>query len=639
MPDCQGCSRAFLYLDTDNCQACQKKANLPKDSWGEVDSQGQCSGCGVIWRFLKDPLCAPCKKHQSNITTNPTAHVDPGINLLAQNIHHSAAFFERQASQSRLHQKVHSVATKSQASQNILARTAAMRKQNKGDDIMFQVVLFYWPLNLGVAKKLQANKFAMTFSSGHLATDVLKDLFRKAELAYLDIPEDRRPLLSFLTDDSSVEVSLVQGSDNQKIDDSYLLGTVGELFNQLQKSGTLSPTTENKRKLILRFTAWEKKPAIDEEANFSDADVIAVSKRRSNSAPATSPPKRKVRKIKVAIGVHSEQSGASQVSTVSPAEKLEYETFQFTCFDYELDETGRMCEIVGDELEDIEIADGWLKHAKEGLPVGGYISKGLSKYAFKGHLGGKEYAIFQGIPSWTFDTQNSTDLHDELKLLRRGEYFLEDFKKRIRHASEYQTSLIPCIEWHSESDTFIGQLVPPLKNLGCAAADQLQNMLFNTFLAAPLLDIRAKGNEEVRFVGNTDIENNKYALPAVINAFIHSALVDSAGQYLFADLQGLVYPGNFPDQTVILFDPQAHTPSFSSGHWDLGPSQIYKFVKQHICNKFCRMADLDDIRTFDQSLIAAPSAENGNEVEVEAQNGKSVHSIPRRSHPLREGWE
>ncbi|KAF8907332.1 hypothetical protein CPB84DRAFT_1844030 [Gymnopilus junonius] len=580
MPDCQGCSRAFLYLDTDNCQACQKKANLPKDSWGEVDSQGQCSGCGVIWRFLKDPLCAPCKKRQSNITTNPTAHVDPGINLLAQNIHHSAAFFERQASQSRLHQKVHSVATKSQASQNILARTAAMRKQNKGDDIMFQVVLFYWPLNLGVAKKLQANKFAMTFSSGHLATDVLKDLFRKAELAYLDIPEDRRPLLSFLTDDSSVEVSLVQGSDNQKIDDSYLLGTVGELFNQLQKSGTLSPTTENKRKLILRFTAWEKKPAIDEEANFSDADVIAVSKRRSNSAPATSPPKRKVRKIKGLTAPASRYRSAfraewaSQVSTVGPAEKLEYETFQFTRFDYELDETGRMCEIVSDELEDIEIADGWLKHAKEGLPVGGYISKGLSKYAFKGRLGGKEYAIFQGIPSWTFDTQNSTDLHDELKLLRRGEYFLEDFKN---------------------------------------AFGMPQNIKQALYL--------------VRYV------------IIFINAFIHSALVDSAGQYLFADLQGLVYPGNFPDQTVILFDPQAHTPSFSSGHWDLGPSQIYKFVKQHICNKFCRMADLDDIRTFDQSLIAAPSAENGNEVEVEAQNGKSVHSIPRRSHPLREGWE
>ncbi|KAF8901020.1 hypothetical protein CPB84DRAFT_1847003 [Gymnopilus junonius] len=558
-----------------------EEANLPKDSWGEVDVQSR----PVFWMWcylalLKDPLCAPCKKHQSNITTaNPTAHVDPSINLLAQNIHHSAAFFERQASQSRLHQKVHSVATKSQASQNILARTAAMHKQNKGDDIMFQVVCFTGLLILGLPKS------------------------------------------------SSVEVSLVQGSDNQKIDDSYLLGTVGELFNQLQKSGTLSPTTENKCKLILRFTAWEKKPAIDEEANFSDADVIAVSKRRSNSAPATSPPKRKVRKIKVAIRVHSEQSGPLKSQTVSPAEKLEYETFQFTRFDYELDETGRMCEI----------------HAKEGLPVGGYISKGLLKYAFKGCLGGKEYAIFQGIPSWTFDTQNSMDLHDELKLLRCGEYFLEDFKKHIWHASECQTSLIPhkiCIEWHSESDTFIGQLVPPLKNLGCAAADQLQNMLFNTFLAAPLLDIRAKGNEEVCFVGNTDIENNKYALPAVINAFIHSALVDSAGQYLFTDLQGLVYPGNFPDQTVILFDPQAHTPSFSSGHWDLGPSQIYKFVKQHIYNKFCRMADLDDIRTFDQSLIAAPSAENGNEeVEVEAQNGKSVHSIPRRSHPLHEGWE
>ncbi|KAF8870561.1 hypothetical protein CPB84DRAFT_1906769 [Gymnopilus junonius] len=623
MPDCQGCSRAFLYLDTDNCQACQKKANLPKDSWGEVDSQGQCSGCGVIWRFLKDPLCAPCKKRQSNITTNPTAHVDPGINLLAQNIHHSAAFFERQASQSRLHQKVHSVATKSQASQNILARTAAMRKQNKGDDIMFQVVLFYWPLNLGVAKKLQANKFAMTFSSGHLATDVLKDLFRKAELAYLDIPEDRRPLLSFLTDDSSVEVSLVQGSDNQKIDDSYLLGTVGELFNQLQKSGTLSPTTENKRKLILRFTAWEKKPAIDEEANFSDADVIAVSKRRSNSAPATSPPKRKVRKIKGLTAPASRYRSAfraewaSQVSTVGPAEKLEYETFQFTRFDYELDETGRMCEIVSDELEDIEIADGWLKHAKEGLPVGGYISKGLSKYAFKGRLGGKEYAIFQGIlPGHLIHktrrtcmmSSNSLDVESTSWKTLKNAFGMPQNIKQALYLVRY---VIICIEWHSESDTFIGQLVPPLKNLGCAAADQLQNMLFNTFLAAPLLDIRAKGNEEVRFVGNTDIENNKYALPAVINAFIHSALVDSAGQYLFADLQGLVYPGNFQIKLSFCL---IHKPTH-------------------------RMADLDDIRTFDQSLIAAPSAENGNEVEVEAQNGKSVHSIPRRSHPLREGWE
>ena len=94
------------------------------------------------------------------------------------------------------------------------------------------------------------------------------------------------------------------------------------------------------------------------------------------------------------------------------------------------------------------------------------------------------------------------------------------------------------IRWNAKG-AFVGEIVPPLDVTGKPAEDANQCLLFNHFLAAPLLPIEELGHEEIRFLGNEEIENSQLGMKAVINAILHSALEDSKGQFLFADIQGM----------------------------------------------------------------------------------------------------
>lgn len=155
-----------------------------------------------------------------------------------------------------------------------------------------------------------------------------------------------------------------------------------------------------------------------------------------------------------------------------------------------------------------------------------------------------------------------------------------------------------------------------------------RSLLFDYFLATPLLDIN-NTTEERKFSGNEDAGHNTDPLGRVIDAYVHHALVDSLGDMLFADVQGLfilsrhifivliflsITPGViFEDGSLCLFDPQAHTcvPFMNtnevhdllmlyeisctggSGHWDKGVTQITMYREQHKCNSICRSLHLD----------------------------------------------
>lgn len=81
--------------------------------------------------------------------------------------------------------------------------------------------------------------------------------------------------------------------------------------------------------------------------------------------------------------------------------------------------------------------------------------------------------------------------------------------------------------------------------VGCATqadvslSDQDDKSLnYSTFLAAPFLDIKDSG-EERKFSGNEEIAKNTDPIGRVIDAFVHHALVDSYGDILFVDVQGV----------------------------------------------------------------------------------------------------
>ena len=167
------------------------------------------------------------------------------------------------------------------------------------------------------------------------------------------------------------------------------------------------------------------------------------------------------------------------------------------------------------------------------------------------------YAIFQSKAFFSSNGVNEDDLRAELKTLRLAEHYLERFYGRVRKAGFEDLipgtdNLILCCRaaygtvvdfalaemiWNAEG-AFIGEIVPRLKTFGMEAESANACLIFNHFLAAPLLPITELGHQEIRFLGNLDIENHECGMKAVINAFLHAALEDSGGRFLFADIQG-----------------------------------------------------------------------------------------------------
>jgi hypothetical protein len=126
------------------------------------------------------------------------------------------------------------------------------------------------------------------------------------------------------------------------------------------------------------------------------------------------------------------------------------------------------------------------------------------------------------------------------------------------------------IRWNS-NDTFVGTVVGAMPPPPSYKNPDTRSLLFRTFLAAPLLELR--GATERKFSGNEVAGQNTDDDGAVIDAFAHSVLVDSQETILLVDLQGIVIKFTVNSYNVyfsfvgiinqageiILYDPQAHT--------------------------------------------------------------------------------
>ncbi|KAF8508814.1 hypothetical protein BU17DRAFT_15904, partial [Hysterangium stoloniferum] len=210
--------------------------------------------------------------------------------------------------------------------------------------------------------------------------------------------------------------------------------------------------------------------------------------------------------------------------------------------------------------ETVLVQKNWREHIGCGGRRGGYLGYGLYKYAFEGKIQEKDFALFE----WKevccqFNEENFNKLGSELVLLAWGEYFAESFNEWIRSSS-------------NTKDTFIGKLVDEVKD----ATDSSQNsslvepsIRWNAFLAPPLLP---KPTREAKFSGNEQAGSNTDRLGMCVDAFAHHTVIDSVGEFLFANLQG-----NF-DQT--------------SGPWDKGAHAIQNFLNTHKCNDICHSIGL-----------------------------------------------
>ncbi|KAF8514687.1 kinase-like domain-containing protein [Hysterangium stoloniferum] len=271
-----------------------------------------------------------------------------------------------------------------------------------------------------------------------------------------------------------------------------------------------------------------------------------------------------------------------------------YATINVAYIAYKLQKTKitvnrRTCDIEvmrNDEIETVLVQNNWREHIVCGGWRGGYLGHGLYKYAFEGKIQEKNFALFE----WKevccqFNSENFNKLQSELVLLAWGKYFVKSFNECIRSMNAEN---IPALRWNTE-DTFIGNLIDEVEDTTNFSESCEPTIHWNAFLAVPLLP---KPTRKVKFSGNTEAGNNMNRLGMYVDAFAHHTVIDSVGEFIFADLQGFIYVNN----TVVLFDPQAHSFNQTSGSWDKGTSAIQNFLNTHQCNDICHILELDCIR-------------------------------------------
>lgn len=128
------------------------------------------------------------------------------------------------------------------------------------------------------------------------------------------------------------------------------------------------------------------------------------------------------------------------------------------------------------------------------------------------------------------------------------------------------------MRWNTE-DAFVGTVDTMVPGRPPQGETDNRTLVFPHFLATPLLPSGSQ-YREVKFSGNADIGDNTDTVGEAVDAYAHHIVVDSFGDVLFADLQGKK-PSSFskhfrihvniitgiigPDDSVVLFDPQAHT--------------------------------------------------------------------------------
>jgi hypothetical protein len=161
----------------------------------------------------------------------------------------------------------------------------------------------------------------------------------------------------------------------------------------------------------------------------------------------------------------------------------------------------------------------------------------------QGQFAGVPYAIFQCKPRAGVDeASNNTDLIAELKLLIHGQYFAESFAKRaliygVQIPGKPHLTVLHYLV-HEGSDIRWNALGAFVGTVTDTFLDDTTSLVFETFLAAPLLDMSNLYSIR-KFSGSTTAGRSIDIVGSAIDAYAHHVLVDSDGLLVLTDLQGM----------------------------------------------------------------------------------------------------
>ncbi|KAF5387177.1 hypothetical protein D9615_002155 [Tricholomella constricta] len=574
---CAAAAQARLFDPL--CKKCMKRLSVTSDA--EL-AAAECIECGVVYRFMKRDFCGGCEPKDQG-----AQRVDVGQNILDRAIEH-----QERASEHRLNQSANSQNPALRTATQNKERLLALKKQSKADTVTIEMSLFIFPANGTKAKKYA------------------KVELKKALLASPPSQHLNTSMLNF--EEPTFGVALATKVHNINPDDDQFRGTVERMFNQLRNDAKLSDTDIKSKNIPLRVFVYEAHRDWSDDEDEPAAHATRSSMRSSRVAStARAPAKRKAACSISSTTQYTSSYRPRKVPAIVSNEDLEirYDRYQFTPTTFTVDEFGNVDEHISIEEQAIKISRDW-KHNVGDKPKGGYLAKGLMKYAFLGRMKGKMYAVFQCKPDNVTESQNLIDLTAELRLLALGQYFAESFAARA--ASKCVE--IPSIRWNFR-DAFLGTVTSGLLPQPTAGEQDSRSLTFKTFLAAPLLTTSGLYTER-KFSGCDTAGDNVDSIGRAIDAFAHHILVDTDGGLLMTDLQGVIGP----DKEVILFDPQAHSSGQNTGFWDGGRKRMQEWSEAHKCETLCKqlglkgaVVDLRDIPTDvtpQASTVRATSAQS-----------------------------
>ncbi|EED78306.1 predicted protein [Postia placenta Mad-698-R] len=457
-------------------------------------------------------------------------------------------------------------------SQKALFQTAAginacintLQLQAKSETMTVDITFYaYTPITGAAAKK--------QFKASDIADNVLDEVVTWAQGVYESIPSAPKVMPEFTWNSVTFAVN-VDANTHHLIEPCLLVGSLSNLHTILKAEKRLLKKDITNGVLGLRVFLYEKvQPDNDNDIEFLPNSVVRSPRKRTkkrkaldqddDSAICTSA-------IWLSAHFASAQNGTSlnkkHASAHRPytstfhsnrktSDSLRFNRYQFTRIEASVSADGEVRLISDPRTETILIAKDWQQYITGGLREGGYIGKGYSKFAFEGRLRPIPVAIFQMRPIGDPSDQdlNQRDMIAELLLLALRQYFLDAFYRR---AKAYHVKGLPELEWNS-AGTFVGQVTSELPPPPASIADKdTRSLLYNMFLAAPLLETRdiEPGYKEVKYSGTDCASQNTDILGVAVDAFAHHTLVDSQGTLVFVDLQGLIKPsGKF-----VIYNPQ-----------------------------------------------------------------------------------
>ncbi|KAF8497687.1 hypothetical protein JB92DRAFT_2817488 [Gautieria morchelliformis] len=127
---------------------------------------------------------------------------------------------------------------------------------------------------------------------------------------------------------------------------------------------------------------------------------------------------------------------------------------------------------------------------------------------------------------------------------------------------------------------------------------------------------------------------------AGVMAFAHWVLQNTAGKFLFVDLQGMkcTITERDGDGILMLFDLMSHSYTQTSCAGDHGPKGIYAFLGSHICTTVCKamkLISLPELCTILQRNID----DHAYEDQIAQEHGLAVDEYPGDREQLqREGF-